>query len=296
MDKNQKDFRDRLLHTEEVSDSPREKYEREIQAMLDQKLTRARKWQYRYAAIVGIGLGLLMAWAAWHLRAIPIERVDVARTQQASGTTDHEFQVDRYSRQLKVKMKSENGTGSVRMDFLDQDHQRLCSYSSSLGTYFTRFGMGSGFNPGRYILRVTESDATGHYQIDLFQRPKVPAPLGSAAFGILAAFLLLTGGFAVSVLIRGKEHARIHKPIAVYFNCIFAMVVIILLLGSWNTASDKDFLLLLLIGAVGLIVIPSSMGLVYLWIHDAQLASREKLLEIEYRLTELSEAVHAEKD
>lgn len=264
--------------------------------MLDQKLTGARKWQYRYAAIVGIGLGLLMAWAAWHLRAIPIERVDVARAQQASETTDYEFQVDRYSRQLKVRTKNENATGGVRMDFLDGDHQLLCSYSFPLTGYSARFGMGSGFNPGRYILRVTESGVTGRYQIHLYQKPRVPAPLGSVAFSVLAAFLLLVGGFAISVLIRGREHARIHRPIAVYINCIFAIVVTLLLMGSWDTVSDKNFLLLLLIGAVGLIVIPSSMGLVYLWIHDAQLASREKLLEIEYRITELSEGVHAEKD
>jgi len=54
MNESQKTFRDRLLETEKTNASYKEKYEKEIKQMFEQKLTGLQRWWY----IIDLGMGL----------------------------------------------------------------------------------------------------------------------------------------------------------------------------------------------------------------------------------------------
>jgi len=57
-------FRDRLLDMERPTAGYRQKYEKEVQAMLEEKLTGAKKWQMVAFLVVSLGLGVLFGTLA----------------------------------------------------------------------------------------------------------------------------------------------------------------------------------------------------------------------------------------
>lgn len=57
-------FRDRLLQAEQVSPAHKEKYDKEVREMLEQKLTGARRLAYIGSAAIGIGFALLFGTLA----------------------------------------------------------------------------------------------------------------------------------------------------------------------------------------------------------------------------------------
>ena len=67
MNESQKDFRERLLEAEQLSPTLREKYEKEVQAMLEQRFTGVKslksfkRWTYIFGAAFTMGLGVLFA-------------------------------------------------------------------------------------------------------------------------------------------------------------------------------------------------------------------------------------------
>jgi MFS family permease len=64
MNESEKDFRDRLLDAERFSPALKEKYEKEVQEMLEQKLTGVRRWAYICGAAMGVGFALLFGTVA----------------------------------------------------------------------------------------------------------------------------------------------------------------------------------------------------------------------------------------
>ena len=55
MNKSQESFRERLLEAERPDPSYREKYEREVHAMLEKRLTAVGKWGHIGFLIMGLG-------------------------------------------------------------------------------------------------------------------------------------------------------------------------------------------------------------------------------------------------
>ena len=64
MNESQKDFRERLLEAEQLSLTLKEKYEKEVQAMLEEKLTGVGRGIFIFWAVFGIGLGVVFGIAA----------------------------------------------------------------------------------------------------------------------------------------------------------------------------------------------------------------------------------------
>jgi predicted membrane channel-forming protein YqfA (hemolysin III family) len=64
MNKPEKTFRDKLLDIEKTTDSYKEKYEKEVQAMVEKKLTGANKWFHVGGLIMGLGFLILFATIA----------------------------------------------------------------------------------------------------------------------------------------------------------------------------------------------------------------------------------------
>jgi len=73
MNESEKDFRERLLEREQFSPILKEKYEKEVQAMLEKKLTGIGRWGYIGLSVVGIGFAIFFGTlAAVPPREIPI--------------------------------------------------------------------------------------------------------------------------------------------------------------------------------------------------------------------------------
>ncbi|UCG58355.1 MAG: hypothetical protein JSU70_02380 [Phycisphaerales bacterium] len=64
MSESAKTFRDKLLALEEPDPTYREKYERQVTAMVEQKLTGAKKWQMIFFLVMSISLGLFFGTMA----------------------------------------------------------------------------------------------------------------------------------------------------------------------------------------------------------------------------------------
>ena len=64
MNKSEKTFRDKLLETEKPNTGYKEKYKKEVKAMVEEKLTGIRKWQMIGFLIMSLGLGILFGTLA----------------------------------------------------------------------------------------------------------------------------------------------------------------------------------------------------------------------------------------
>ena len=64
MNESEKDFRERLLEREQFSPILKEKYEKEVQAMLEEKLTGVKRWGYIFMAVLCTGLAILFGTVA----------------------------------------------------------------------------------------------------------------------------------------------------------------------------------------------------------------------------------------
>ncbi len=58
------DFRERLIRCEPVTPAYRQKYEKEMRAMLEKQLTGVRRWVWGLAALMGVGFALLFGTLA----------------------------------------------------------------------------------------------------------------------------------------------------------------------------------------------------------------------------------------
>jgi len=73
MNESEKDFRERLLEREQFSPTLKEKYEKEVCAMLEKKLTGIGRWVYIGSSVLGMGIAIFFGTlAAVPPREIPI--------------------------------------------------------------------------------------------------------------------------------------------------------------------------------------------------------------------------------
>ena len=61
---NERSFRERLLKTEQVTPALKQRYDQEIQAMLEKQLTGIRRWGWLGSAIMGLGFAVLFGTLA----------------------------------------------------------------------------------------------------------------------------------------------------------------------------------------------------------------------------------------
>lgn len=59
-----KSFRDKLIESEPINPTFKQKYEREVKAMLEKKLTKIQKIGYTFATLLGIGFTIIFATVA----------------------------------------------------------------------------------------------------------------------------------------------------------------------------------------------------------------------------------------
>lgn len=64
MNESKRDFREQLLGAEQLTPSYREKYEKEVHAMIEKKLTGVRKWSHIGGLIMGLGFTVLFGTMA----------------------------------------------------------------------------------------------------------------------------------------------------------------------------------------------------------------------------------------
>ena len=124
--------------------------------------------------------------------------------------------------------------------------------------------------------------------------PEFPV-LGRIGFALGALFGLIWAIFGVRILQKGVIDLRFHPRAAAGMGWAFTVILVILAMLLAGRHPDSIVgVQMILIGLVFLVM--AAVFMIFARIEQSELRTREKLLEIELRLAELSEAKEAERE
>jgi hypothetical protein len=209
----------------------------------------------RLSRIVIALAAVYLAQQVWFWPSKPIKRIVVYRGPAAySGTTSHEFRLERFTDQLTVRVGNDAGQ-PVDVEFVQASGKPLCRMRFGPGKVARySFSVGRGFEAGSYTVRVVERELVGRYAIDLYPGGSPAARRRLLLVGV--GFLAAGGWYAYVSGRRARYPERVvrgARGVALCFGLAAALLVLYPLLHEGGHAialaafhrldlSDTDFI------------------------------------------------------